>query len=221
MIVLGIDTALRSGGVALLTGTRRLGRDLGEPGRHAERLLAAAEELLAEGGIAWAEVAGIAVNVGPGSFTGIRIGVAAALGMGEAAGLPVTGVGCLLASARACAEHAVPAPRGTVVAVADIRRGEVVWAPFRVAGAEVHPAGEERRVPLDAPGPSPAGPLWIAGEAGGILWPEREDAVQWTATGAARAVATALLGREALLAGEGEPPDPRYARPADARPKRG
>ena len=102
-------------------------RDDPEPGArpaHAARLLAAAEEALGAAGVGWEEVDRLAVGVGPGSFTGLRIGIATARALAQGRGLPLVGVSSLEALARGAA-----AP--LVLAVLDARRGEAFAAACR------------------------------------------------------------------------------------------
>ena len=112
MLTLAFDTATDVATVALLRG----GEVLGERRSRAVSVLADADELLRSAGIDPADVGLLAVGVGPGSFTGVRIGLAAARGLGLALDLPVAGVSTLEALA-AGAPGAVP--------VIDARRREV------------------------------------------------------------------------------------------------
>lgn len=129
MIELAIDTASGALSVALIDGDRILTEHHAVIGRgHAETVVAAIVEVVgARGG----EVRGIVVGVGPGSFTGARIGLAAARALGLAWDVPVAGVGSLaLVAAAAFADE----PADTVVAVADAGRGRVYWQTFVRAG---------------------------------------------------------------------------------------
>jgi len=131
-VVLGFDTATAATAVALVTDDVELeARDDPEPGarpRHTARLLAQARELLARAGLAFADVERVAVGTGPGSFTGLRIGVATARALAYATGAPVAGVSTL----EALAHTPEPPPPGTLVlAVVDARRGEVFAAGWR------------------------------------------------------------------------------------------
>jgi tRNA threonylcarbamoyladenosine biosynthesis protein TsaB len=117
-VVLAFDTATPSASVALVRD-REL---LGERRSRASSVLADADELLRAAGLSTAHLDALAVGTGPGSFTGLRIGLAVARGLALALELPVAGVSTLDALA-AAAPGAVP--------VIDARRGEV-FAP--VAG---------------------------------------------------------------------------------------
>ena len=134
MIVLGFDTATAATAVGLLdTGPpadaaeRRHDPPAGERPGHAPRLLALAHELLAERGLAFADVDRIAVGLGPGGFTGLRIGVATARALAQAAGAEIVGVSTL----QALAAGAHPAAGQGVLAVVDARRGEVFVGAWR------------------------------------------------------------------------------------------
>jgi tRNA threonylcarbamoyladenosine biosynthesis protein TsaB len=127
--VLGLDTATPSSAVALACadGWLREARDdvaAGERPRHAQRLLALAAELLAGAGIGWDAVGCVAVGVGPGGYTGLRIGLATAHGIALAHGAQLVGVGTLRALAEPVRERAG-------VAVLDARRGEAFVAAYR------------------------------------------------------------------------------------------
>ena len=147
MIVLGLDTATTAtvAGVLDASGTVFEVRDDPEPGArpgHANRLLGAAEAALAQAGLGWEEVDRIAVGVGPGSFTGLRIGIATARALAQARGLPLVGVSSLEALALGAGDADPPAAGGEpplILAVLDARRGEAFAAAWR-GGALVLPA---------------------------------------------------------------------------------
>jgi tRNA threonylcarbamoyladenosine biosynthesis protein TsaB len=138
VIVVGLDTATTAtvAGVLDASGTVTEVRDDPEPGArpgHANRLLGAAEAALVRAGLGWAEVDRIAVGVGPGSFTGLRIGIATARALAQARGLPLVGVSSLEALALGARDAEL------VLAVLDARRGEAFAAAWR-GGAPVLPA---------------------------------------------------------------------------------
>ena len=145
MIVLGFDTATRSSAVGLrmADGATLRARDdprEGEHPGHATRLLGMAGELLATAGLSFGDLDRVAVGVGPGRFTGLRVGVATARGLAQSLSLELVGVSSL----RALAEAALPGTAGggaraaapsveeargqdgppAVIAVIDARRGE-------------------------------------------------------------------------------------------------
>ncbi len=127
------------GGATVATRTTHLGRD------HAARLMGELQGLLEEAGADGSHIAGIGVGVGPGSYTGVRIGVATAVALGRAWGVPVNGSSSLLALLD---EGLRPGERG--VALLDARKGNVyALLGERLAGA--HPCftgvGEPERLP--------------------------------------------------------------------------
>jgi tRNA threonylcarbamoyladenosine biosynthesis protein TsaB len=149
-VILGLDTATADTAVAVWAPggpavERRDEPPLGARPAHAGKLLLLVEEVLDAAGASWDDVERIAVGVGPGSFTGLRIGIATARGLAQARNLPLIGVSSLAALA-----HGVrppypggvrpPYPGGVrppyVVAVIDARRGEV----FAEAPGEFGPA---------------------------------------------------------------------------------
>jgi tRNA threonylcarbamoyladenosine biosynthesis protein TsaB len=129
MIVVAFDTASPSTVAGVLLGDGRVveARDDPPPGSrgdHAARLLVLVERALAEAAIDWGSVDRIAVGVGPGGFTGLRIGVATARALAQGHGLPLVPVGSLAALALGAGGA------GMVAALLDARRGEVfagVW----------------------------------------------------------------------------------------------
>jgi tRNA threonylcarbamoyladenosine biosynthesis protein TsaB len=148
MIVAGLDTASPStvAGVLLADGHVVEARDdppPGSRGEHAARLLVLLERALAEAALDWSDVERIAVGVGPGGFTGLRIGIATARALAQGHGLPLVPVGSLEALAAGA--------DGTVAAVLDARRGEVfagVWRDGRelLAPAALAPAALATRL---------------------------------------------------------------------------
>lgn len=96
MKILALDSASTSGSVALVEGARLVAESLlNVPATHSERLLEQIEQVLAAAGLELAELDLIAVVRGPGSFTGLRTGLATAKGLAQAASLPLVGVSSL------------------------------------------------------------------------------------------------------------------------------
>jgi len=136
MIVLGLDTCLSSCSVAVLEGERVLAsaREVMARG-HQERLAPMARDVMAKAGLAFGRLDRIAVTVGPGSFTGLRVGIAFAKGLALALDRPAVGIGTL----EALAAEAGPEPRGLVFAAIDARRGQVYLQAFEDGRALMAP----------------------------------------------------------------------------------
>jgi tRNA threonylcarbamoyladenosine biosynthesis protein TsaB len=163
VIVLGFDTATPATVVGLVGPD---GRELevrhdpapGERPQHATALLALADELLGSAGVPWGDIERLAVGVGPGSFTGLRIGVATARGLSQTLDAPLVGVSTARALARGAAFRGgdratgasadastpmdsplpVPGERALLVVI-DARRGEVFAAVYDARGDELAP----------------------------------------------------------------------------------
>ncbi|MFI4984825.1 MAG: tRNA (adenosine(37)-N6)-threonylcarbamoyltransferase complex dimerization subunit type 1 TsaB [Solirubrobacterales bacterium] len=144
MIVLGFDTATLSTtvGLRLADGSSLQARDDPGPGEHpghATRLLAMTRGLLADAGMAWTALDRVAVGLGPGRFTGLRVGVATARGLAQSLSIELVGVSTLQALAEAAATGGEEEPEG-VLAVIDARRGEAFAAAC--SSSDQEPAGE-------------------------------------------------------------------------------
>jgi tRNA threonylcarbamoyladenosine biosynthesis protein TsaB len=123
LIVLGLDTCLNACSVAVLDGERVLAHESEVMARgHQERLAPMAERAMRAAGLPFSRLARIGVTIGPGSFTGLRVGLAFAKGLGAALGAPVIGVGTLEALAG-------PA-QGLVFAAIDARRDQLYLQAF-------------------------------------------------------------------------------------------
>lgn len=123
MLVLGLDTCLNACSVAVLDGERVLAHASEDMARgHQERLAPMAQAVMAEAGVAFGALRRIGATVGPGSFTGLRVGVAFAKGLASALGVPAVGVGSL----EALAAEAT----GFVAAAIDARRDQVYLQVF-------------------------------------------------------------------------------------------
>ncbi len=143
MNVLGIETATRVCGAAVAAEGRILA-DAWEESRniHAERLMSLIEQALETAGLDLGALDAIAVSEGPGSFTGLRVGVSAAKGLAYATAKPLAGVPTLLALAeRAVRASAVP-EGGLIVPLLDARREEVYYQVFRREKGAALPLGE-------------------------------------------------------------------------------
>jgi tRNA threonylcarbamoyladenosine biosynthesis protein TsaB len=139
MIVLGFDTATPATavGLRLADGTTLRARDDPAPGErpgHTARLLPLASGLLAQAGLGWGELSRIAVGVGPGTFTGLRVGAATARGLAQSLGIEVVGIGSLWVLAEAALRAPEAQPALGVLAMIDARRGEVFAAAYDATG---------------------------------------------------------------------------------------
>lgn len=148
MRCLGIETSSRRGSVALVEDDRVVSVRLHEEvNRHGERIVPLIEELLAEAGWSRESLERIGVGTGPGSFTGLRIGLALAQGLALGLGCPLIGVSSLRAMA-----FAGPAAAPPTAAVLDARRSEYFIAVYSPTGAVIVPpqtipqAGAQQRV---------------------------------------------------------------------------
>lgn len=160
-LVLALDTATPVATVALVQGDEVLGERLSR----AARVLADADELLREAGLSPRELEGIAVGTGPGSFTGLRIGLAAVRGLAAALDLPVAGVSTLDALAAG-------APGG--LPVIDAQRREVFT---RVDGEPraLRPADLELEPATMCVGDGAVRYRQVLEEAGAEIPPDRSD----------------------------------------------
>lgn len=220
MAVVGFDTATADTAVCAMRGGELLHEELlglapnGSP-RHSTALLAEVERAAAAAG-GWGAVSLIAVGLGPGSFVGIRIGLATARGLAASTGLPVTGVctldvlGCAIA-----AEQVVPS-----LAVLDARRGEVFAALYAPGGERLwDPLVVAPNVLAERVAELPAPPL-AAGSGAvrfrhelasrGVDIPDDADPVHRVAARHVCALA------EAVADGAGNRLEPIYLRPPDA-----
>ena len=213
---LGIDTATRRGSVALApAGSLRL---LQPGGGHAPELLAAVEALLSATGNTPRDLAGIAVALGPGSFTGVRVGLATAKGLGYTLGIAVDGLSSLDLVARA----AGLLPGAVVCAAIEAGRGEVYAARFRVTADGVERLSPDAALlPAKAAEELEAG-TFVAGDGAEGIVARAPDRLRAAAVAplapilAAWAAATIPPGTPFRPGG----PVPNYVRPSDGVPPR-
>lgn len=218
MRILAIDTATWRASVALVAGPdTSVVRCRTTRGEHTAHVLPMIQEVLGEARCEVRSLDAIAVSAGPGSFTGLRVGLSLAKSIAFAVDLPVLPVPTLQALALAA-----PVESGTVAAVLDARRGEVYAGLFERQGEQCFPLGGEW---LLSPGsllarlPRPVAIIGDACDRYGAEW-ERELGTQarmvpFPEDGAC-AVAVARL---ALQHGQAHPPEhlePRYVRASEA-----
>jgi len=185
--ILALDTGTPTASVAVVSRAAELVYSRNEPARtHGPTVLVFVEEVLAEAGLAPTDLAAVACGRGPGSFTGLRIGMATAKGLCYALGVPLITPSSLEGLARAAAPANQPA---TVVACLDARRQEIFSAAWRFDGTG---ASTQLQAPM-AGGP--------AAVAEAVLALESPEPAILVGTGATlyRQELTALLGSEARL----------------------
>ncbi|MCM0147368.1 tRNA (adenosine(37)-N6)-threonylcarbamoyltransferase complex dimerization subunit type 1 TsaB [Photobacterium galatheae] len=197
--ILAVDTATENCSVALLTGSDVIARCEFAPREHTTKILPMVDEVLAEAGLQLNQLDALAFGRGPGSFTGVRIGIGIAQGLAFGADLPMIGISTLAAMSQGAyrlhqAEH--------VLAAIDARMGEVYWGQYqrqqngdwRVLGEEAVLAPErvvERLVTLPDVHWLTAGTGWqtyqeqllglaVEKQASTVLYPEAQD-MAWLA----------------------------------------
>lgn len=148
MKVLGIDNATGLASVAIVDGDRVLAQARSETAGHRADLLVLVDDVCTRAGVAPLALDAVAIGAGPGSFTGLRIGMATAKGIAFAARRPLWAVSSLAALAEA--ELARDASVEIVVAVIDARRGEVYAGAYRRTPHGIELVGEERVMPPSA-----------------------------------------------------------------------
>ena len=127
-VLLALETATMCGSVAIVTGSRCVAEISLQTGEtHSRRLLAGIDRLLQETAVTWTDIDGIAVSLGPGSFTGLRIGLATAKGLAMSAGVKLIGIGTL----DGLAAQLFGAGDILICPVLDARKKEVYCAFYR------------------------------------------------------------------------------------------
>lgn len=206
MLVVGFDTATPAVSVALHDGEGIVSEAFAADGRrHGELLAPMIAKVMADVGASRADLTAVAVGVGPGPYTGLRVGVVTARVLGAVLGIPVHGVCSLDVIA-----VATPSGREFLVAT-DARRKEVYWARYDAAGRRV-----EGPAVGSAGSIAGAAELPVAG-TGGLLYPEAFGEVIGPAYPDARTLCAVVARRAGaqtvpLLAAE-----PLYLRRPDAR----
>ncbi|WP_294499632.1 tRNA (adenosine(37)-N6)-threonylcarbamoyltransferase complex dimerization subunit type 1 TsaB [uncultured Gemmiger sp.] len=220
MNILAIDTAGRSASVALLQDDTLLYETVCNCGlTHSETLMPMVDAALKTGGIRPADLDLFAVTAGPGSFTGLRIGLAAVKGMALPANTPCAGVSTLEAQAW-CHTGS-----GTVIAAMDARRGQVYWAAFDLTThARLTPDAAAPAEEAVAFARSCKKPVIYIGDGAALCYNKDEQALPCPpALRVARAVGAGLAGRALWAAGGCVPPAglmPNYLRLSQAERER-
>lgn len=161
MLCLGVDTSTPAGSVALLDGDRLVAElNLDAGGHHQGRLLRSIDLVLELAGLDFSRVGALGVALGPGSFTGLRVGIATVKGLAVAQGVPAYGFSTLQALGWRPQYSGFP-----VCAMIDAGRGEIYAALFRLEGAGMIEALPERsQPPADFIAALPGEPAYFCGE---------------------------------------------------------
>jgi tRNA threonylcarbamoyladenosine biosynthesis protein TsaB len=214
MRLLAIDTSADlcsvgvAGGRAPVLCSAAVGR------AHAERLMPMVEDAMSAAGLAFASLQRIAVTVGPGSFTGVRIGVAAARGLALATGAKAVGIGTLAVHAAAARRTNGAAP---VVVAITAGRGEIYAQRFDANGeAEGDP---QLALPAALTALVDRGAVVAGSGADALL--EVAGVVALVIHRDASPSIAALLDLAERVPAQGSPPRPIYLRAPDAKPQAG
>jgi len=213
---MGFDTATPAVSVALHDEERIVSEAFAADGRrHGELLAPMVAKVMADGGASLADLTAVAVGVGPGPYTGLRVGVMTARVLGAVLGIPVYGVCSLDVIAAAAAAQAMPT--GKFLVATDARRKEVYWARYDAAGRRL--AG-----PLVGSAAAIAGAAELPAAGNGAqLYPEAFGAVTGPAYPDARTLCGLVAGQLGERAGLSSPTvpllaaEPLYLRRPDAR----
>ena len=227
MLTLAFETSAKAASVALTENGKLLGESYQNTGlTHSQTLMVMAEDLLKQCGKTMKDVTAVAVAEGPGSFTGVRIGVAAAKGLSWGGGLPCYGVSTLEAMAVSLGIY-----EGHICACMDARRSQVYNGLFLVSGGRVERLTEDRAISLadlKTDLEHIDGPIFLvgdgavlthktlSGEISGLILPPEHRIHQ-------RAVGVALLAekkQEEGEAGDGNALSPNYLRLSQAERER-
>jgi tRNA threonylcarbamoyladenosine biosynthesis protein TsaB len=210
LLTLAIDTTLDACSAAVIDGDNVLA-SRSEPMQrgHQERLAPLVAETMHASGVTFGDLDRIGVTVGPGSFTGLRVGLAFAKGLGLALAIPCVGVGTLEALAAS-----VPEADGAVAAVVDARRGQIYLQIFQDGRPLADPGILEAEAALRRLGALGQGAVILVGSAADQL-KAGLGAAEVVAVQAPDPAAVARLA--ARRPDPGTPPRPLYLRAPDAR----
>ena len=227
MLLLAFETSAKAASVALFDGETLLGESYQNTGlTHSQTLLVMAQDLLSQCGKAPADVEAVAVANGPGSFTGVRIGVAAAKGFAWGRDIPCYGVSTLEAMALG-----LGAFDGIVCPVMDARRSQVYNALFEANENKLCRIAPDRAISLADLGAelkNAEKPIFLVGDGSKLCYDTLKDMVCGLVMPAEsrlhqRAVGGGLLALQKIAAGEagdGNALAPNYLRLSQAERER-
>ena len=220
MLILAFETSAKSASVALHDGAKLLGESYQNTGlTHSQTLMVMAEDMLKQCGYSSKDVTHIAVAAGPGSFTGVRIGVAAAKVLAWGLQAPCCGVSTLEAMTKNMGIYT-----GIVCAVMDARRNQVYNALFRVENGDFSRITEDRAISLADLGAELAqmeGQVYLVGDGSLVAKAVLGDRVVAPAEHRMhqRAAGVAMVAAEMIAAGaicDAESMQPNYLRLSQA-----
>jgi tRNA threonylcarbamoyl adenosine modification protein YeaZ/ribosomal-protein-alanine acetyltransferase len=215
MLILALDTSLAACSVCvydagrdIVLGSRNAFMDRGQ----AEALAPMVQETMGLAGVAFKDLARIAVTTGPGTFTGVRIGLAMARGLGIALNIPMTGINSL--TAIACNETGGDLP---IVVAVDARANEIYFASYDASGFEM-------RAPVIVPLAEvhtfmPSRPVRILGTAADLLLSKVDGHSHVRSAAGDLPIAAKFVKRAASIPASSVPPEPLYLRPPDIKPQ--
>ena len=169
MLILAFETSAKAASVALHDGQKLLAESYQNTGMtHSQTLMVMAEDVLKQCGKTAADVTAVAVAEGPGSFTGVRIGAAAAKGFAWGREIPCYGISTLEAMA-----HSLGIYQGYVCPVMDARRAQVYNALFYVNHGEIARVAPDRAIALADLGTelkNLSEPIFLVGDGGNLCY---------------------------------------------------
>ena len=169
MLILAFETTAKAGSVALMDEQKLLGESYQNTGlTHSQTLMVMAEDLMKQCGKTVADVTAVAVAEGPGSFTGVRIGVAAAKGFAWGGELPCYGVSTLESMALTLGAY-----QGYVCPCMDARRNQVYNALFAAEGGKLRRVQPDRAISLAELGEelkTLEGPVFLVGDGAALAY---------------------------------------------------
>ena len=227
MLILAFETTAKAGSVALLEDGKLLAESYQNTGlTHSQTLMVMAEDMLKAAGKTMANVGAVAVAEGPGSFTGVRIGVAAAKGLSWGGEIPCYGVSTLEAMARTLGAY-----QGWVCPVMDARRSQVYNALFYVNHGILERRTEDRAIALSDLAEelkTAEEPIFLVGDGSNLTYNTLKDTIpnlvlppehrmHQRASGVALAAADKIAAGES---GDGAALTPNYLRLSQAERER-
>ena len=227
MLILAFETSAKAASVALMKDGVLLAESYQNTGlTHSQTLMVMAQDLLTQCGVTVQDLTHVAVAEGPGSFTGVRIGVAAAKGLSWGGELPCCGVSTLESMARS-----LGACHGFVCPVMDARRSQVYNAIFCAKDGALERVTEDRAISLEELGKELQaldGPVFLVGDGSNLTYKTLSASVSGLVLPPEhrlhqRAVGVALAAEETIARGErcdGAALTPNYLRLSQAERER-